>query len=660
MSKIPQNSKVELYSNIYINEGETIPFKSVAQRDAYFALHREYSTELSSRKFSYLRKSGNIKLELSADKVEKCNYLMFVNPDFENIKYYCRIIDWEYVSNKVTNINYAIDTLMTYYNKYTVSACLIEREGLSEEGYQMSVENPYSPNIYEFSTNEVIDMNEQLEPLYVNNGEWMGYDPGQITDPTQIMTMIHPFDWDYITYPPKENNDSSIVFFISDFDKSAIGTTDKFLSYFDQYVTSDGKVYSSDGTFVEKKAISVPRAYGIYKLSNMNNINKVVNWLAANGLEGSGSSISDVVIGVSVVSDWQWDAYIKDDSRKTLFKFVPRSIDVQNKKLLRFPFSYFRVRNFEGDVKEYKYEDFITLANGDGYASFRYIPMFDNVPMASLVPIHYKIAGSNEEERIDNKNFPQVGYASDAYLAYVANRLNSNLIDNTGTYKDALITKLNEYSQNFNPNEVVGKDYHYGNMTTEDFKEFWSDTVKSSAFVANENPAFSAALLRGDSAGMLNAPTFNYKKAASEWRAGDNTLASEKLAAAKPAFVAYNYKPGSTDGVLGLYLKSNDHQPGSFRFERVMPRANVLSIFDRYFTLYGYTSGRIGIPRVINYMMGKSEDICHFNTYGEFKITYVKTDNIHVEYTKSSVARTIESMFNSGIRFVIPPDMPEV
>lgn len=644
---IPQSSLLEFYGNIAITDGETIPFKSRAQLEAYFAAHKKFDTQTN---LSYVRHSGNIKVKLTPKEIEQCNYMMFSNPDFENIKYYCRIMDWEYVNNAVVRVYYEIDVWLTYFDKVNYEAATIEREHLSEAGYARSLENPYDPGIFEFQTEEGLPVSVDMEEAYFE-GSGDNYDFG--------------------VFPPVSSSEASYgVIALSDFDKSALGDIDTFYSYFESIVKPNGDVIDKTGAYVTTKKINVGRAFWLCAatitnpvdhnvvhpaLREQSNLSKAIEWLTKNGLESN-------IIGIFQVPLIQWLMYLEPDTSASDLIVSPRKYEVQNKKLLLFPYQYLRVYTNGGDVKEYKYEKFIDLMlDGNGHATFKYMTLFDNNPMTSLVPVGYNISGANAGERIDDTEFPQIGYSTDAYLAFINNQMSKNLLEKTGTVQDSIVDSIVRAKNDLESYEFQTRDRMAPGL--QGLKDAWSDATHEMAGIGNGAASDVLSYLIQNAGGLKNPqslPTWNYKEAAREWRAGDNTQAASALASAKPAFVSYDYHPGSTNGILGYYLPSNKMAPGSYRFLRTKLKNLFLSVFDRYFTLYGYKSGRIGNPRILNYISGKTEDLPHFATYGEHKITYIKTSNLHVNYVKSSVSRTIESMFNSGIRFTIPPDMPEV
>ena len=106
------------------------------------------------------------------------------------------------------------------------------------------------------------------------------------------------------------------------------------------------------------------------------------------------------------------------------------------------------------------------------------------------------------------------------------------------------------------------------------------------------------------------------------------------------------YHAGTAGGFPAYKLERFYYQ---FYFKTLTPAWT--EIVDNYFNAFGYNSGRIGIPRVVNFIHG-SGDQPHFVTYDGAPTTYVKTTDCHVISTMMPVSQDIEALFNAGCRFI--------
>ena len=89
-------------------------------------------------------------------------------------------------------------------------------------------------------------------------------------------------------------------------------------------------------------------------------------------------------------------------------------------------------------------------------------------------------------------------------------------------------------------------------------------------------------------------------------------------------------------------------------FLRVTLSDEILSVYDNYFSHYGYTSGRCGLPRVINYLHGSSTpaDVPHWQLLNGKQTTYIKTMDMKVIHSMLPVASYIKAMFDGGVRMI--------
>lgn len=155
---IAPDSSIKLYGGVQIIPGRQIAFSSRANQNAYFAskLVQNYTP------CTYVRKTLTLKAEVPLSVVKNCNYISFTNPSFENITWYAKIVNYEYVNNACTEIMYAIDYFQTFMFDVNFEVCTIDREQLSVDDYAKSEANPYDYSIVELRTNENIPLPDEV------------------------------------------------------------------------------------------------------------------------------------------------------------------------------------------------------------------------------------------------------------------------------------------------------------------------------------------------------------------------------------------------------------------------------------------------------------------------------------------------------------------
>lgn len=93
---------------------------------------------------------GSIRVQVLADNVLDCNYLVFQNSSFGAGKYfYAFITSVEYINNSVTQINFEIDVIQTWCFDFELEPCFVERMHTATDAkYSNLVPEPLEPGEY--------------------------------------------------------------------------------------------------------------------------------------------------------------------------------------------------------------------------------------------------------------------------------------------------------------------------------------------------------------------------------------------------------------------------------------------------------------------------------------------------------------------------------
>ena len=366
---------------------------------------------------------------------------------------------------------------------------------------------------------------------------------------------------------------------------------------------------------------------------------------------------------------------------------VTPQISVTNKKLMRFPFSYLRVIAPNGDVKEYKYEFFKSIVNGSDnnrVASLIAILDMTDRPTLILAPQGYKYSGmsnsygadANVEEAIYFDQFPTMPYSIDAFtaqIAAVANYTIGNKTVDMAADMAAADTLTNKTSQNITTiqnalgaasagagaSKGVGAYPIYNDPSVGAESGMVGARLSGGGVGAGlgvANAAASAAGMYGTGATMaMNRKKFEAQ--AERWYnaelalgGADGGAIASQLRLTKSAYACDKYVPSNGIGVTNFNILGFC----DLVFLRVSLSDEILALYDNYFTHYGYTSGRCGIPRVINYSKGLSDTdkVPHWLTINGKPSTYVKTMDCKIIHSMLPVASYIKAMFDSGVRMI--------
>ena len=677
MAYIKPNSTLQLLYDVPITGGHEIAFANVAEQNAYFARH----VKVSGTKYSRLDPTNNtIKVPYAADLCRSCNMLRFKNTAYEDKWFYAFIVNVSYVNNTTSRITYVMNEFQTWFANVDYDTCTVLREHLSIEDWDKAETNPFDTSILEFQTAEDLATGYEIEPVYeqgeLDNESGAGHNGGWAVFPT--------------------NSASGIILQLASIDEANAA------NFVSDYCSNFTMVLRPDNTYVEsgflpKPSPNVknmyPHAYYLCFIDTddttlgngntmtnaqaMGKLNTALQWLTLNNLTQN-------ILGIYYVDSSQFYESVWDRTGEySIAKVYPHTFDVTNKKLDLFPYQYIRVDNGNGDTKEYKYELFKDIRDGGAAnpAKFKYLSMFDGVPMVSLLPYKYRQTNDNVEptdtfgfnynlnakERLDNKNIPQLGYSIDAYLAYLGSAYQSALTTSAYSYMmNARMPYVNAASSTV---EAGGTNYispnQQGNMPQKVAQRagsvagiaggnFQRAATGATALLNAQNlekATQEAANVRGGEVSLTEA---NLQSIAS----GEIQPSSGAIQTVNQAYSADYYKAGSTNGTLSFYVGTT--AVAQFNITRVRLLDTVLEKYDKYFSLYGYKSGRIGIPRICNYTLGVAGDSInpHFDMTLKYPATYVQTMNLHCIFSMTDVCSYIENLFNGGCRFLKGSELP--
>lgn len=127
---IEPNSKIYLLRNVPLDNTytDTMWFENASSQWTHFKTRADTNGEYFPAQ-TYQRKDiGVIRLDISADEIYDCNYLMFQNTNYGSKWFYSFITKVEYVNNAVSYVYYELDVMQTWMFDYTLEMCMVERE----------------------------------------------------------------------------------------------------------------------------------------------------------------------------------------------------------------------------------------------------------------------------------------------------------------------------------------------------------------------------------------------------------------------------------------------------------------------------------------------------------------------------------------------------
>lgn len=148
MSYIEPNTNIILYKNTGLSPSyeNTLYFATEAEKDTYWSNATSYMCATFNKCYYQRSNKGTIRVEAPIRDLYKCDYMRFKNLSFENKYYYAFVTRVNYVSNETTEIEYALDPMMTWMGTFSPKQCLVLRthwrtdkvgDNLLDEGMQI-------------------------------------------------------------------------------------------------------------------------------------------------------------------------------------------------------------------------------------------------------------------------------------------------------------------------------------------------------------------------------------------------------------------------------------------------------------------------------------------------------------------------------------------
>lgn len=704
--RIVPDSTITLYTGVDIDNDEQLVFKNRTNQIAYF--QSKIHPNGAYTPCTVVRKTGRLRVEKSGSIVSACNYLSFVNPSFDNKTIYARIVDYDYVNNECTEISYIIDYWQTWMFDVTFQDSYIEREHLSQADWEKADDNPYDQTILEFKTAESLPVGKDIEkPYYTIGGAAQSQDEDGafIGRRVENVYSLHPgigilvifsnINLEYLdtnsesTTPPSHglyNLLANVAYTWTGSPGSRTaqrksgslgcfqitgptygylyrqfpGEIDNMIESGSHYLSKGGAWNSSigqlTGTPFDTNRIKSPVNYVYYDPNDTNDVADLLAWF-------TDTDMLDCVLGIyGIPSGLMFLNATFGASIPSIFALATASgQSVTNKKLDLYPYTYFRLIAPNGDVKELKIEDFITAQTDDSDCTIGATMDIVEKPNLLMAPILYKYGhnispynsgvGMNMTEAMVFNQFPCLPYDIDGFKSQMAAVANSMIGNNTLDYQyeqqgrmsgagavkgalseiaaqglEGLLSKINGPAANLGTQ--IAQDV-FGSMTS-------GLGMEARYQASNYNRTMNEANMADQAYDVLSGGT-------------DNAIYNN-FEYTKPAYAANVYHPINGDGVTNY----NVNGFVDILFLRVALHPEILAQYDRYFSNYGYTSGRCGIPRVVNYARAIQDDdkVPHWQTINSKPTTYIKTRDCKVIHSMLPVAQFIKSMFDTGVRMI--------
>lgn len=146
MGTIAPNSRVYLLKGVPLDNTyeHTMYFTTAALQSTFFltTTNPAYNySPLLITPLSYQRvKEGVLRVNLPADQIYNCNYMMFQNTTQNAKWFYAFVLDVEYVNEHASNVYYEIDVMQTWLFESNLLPSYVEREHAASDAIDEHLE----------------------------------------------------------------------------------------------------------------------------------------------------------------------------------------------------------------------------------------------------------------------------------------------------------------------------------------------------------------------------------------------------------------------------------------------------------------------------------------------------------------------------------------
>lgn len=339
--------------------------------------------------YSFIRTTGNIFTNFTYSQALNANYIAFQNKDYSNKWFFAFIDEVIYRGEENTEIRYTIDAWSTWYDKWSVEKCFIERqhENVDTIGSNLVEEN--------LNVGDVEEEQETTDESYSNEyGYWVGIMSG---------------------YTPNSsasggNNYSGIM---------ALNNVISGLDLFLFKITSRADLFNI--------ILFIARTNDDGKIADINNMFIIPN-AGINEARISQHTFPYTIGTTSMTCTYYTIPPNNDDVVFNPTKFnttIPKRTSYsdftpKNKKAFIYPYNYLFVSNNQGSENIYKYEDF----SGNNCVFENQLAISIGIS-GRIVPKNYKGKAMDYDESLTLGKYPTCGWSGDAFTNWLtANAVN--------------------------------------------------------------------------------------------------------------------------------------------------------------------------------------------------------------------------------------------
>lgn len=493
---IAPNSTIKLLTGVPIdkNQSDTLWFASKAAQTAYF--NTKVKRTFTLQTYQRLQR-GYCRLEVSADQIYDCNYMMFQNTSYGNKWFYAFINNVEYINDDTAEVRFTIDPIQTWFFDYTLNQVYVERI------------TPSSDDIGENILPEPLTMGE-----YVLNGQYeiiklANSDSGDLS---KNMCIVVQYVSPEGTAGGGGNSEGGIY-------SNIFSAAELFVFIADDVTTHAAPGESTGMTdiarlnkFIQSQSAHFDAIVGMYMCP----------------LLGFGGSFDSQTFPQLESLTSGGDVFVRRVKPGGVIQITPSMTPItsstslsgyrpRNKKCYTYPYTFYHVDAPDGQSLICRYEFFPQLT-----PTFR-ISINNSYPVeANLFPVHYKgvPVGSQEPEneyrpeKLAIKGFPQCSWSMDSYAAWMAQNSVPTLYKALGSIGTGAMSGMSMGAAGAIGGAAIGGLSTLANFAAEDYKASIAADITKGSFATGSNDVSARRMkFKG---GCMTQP-YNYIKSIDEF-----------------------------------------------------------------------------------------------------------------------------------------------
>lgn len=119
-----KNSSLNLCKNIKLDRGH----KNIIDNKNTLISYCQSNFVAFGVFYTYIGRDNAVLVNIPISQIKDCNYIWFENPSFENIDMFAFINSFTMINDSTTRIDYTVDLVHSYLDKWNILPCWVERE----------------------------------------------------------------------------------------------------------------------------------------------------------------------------------------------------------------------------------------------------------------------------------------------------------------------------------------------------------------------------------------------------------------------------------------------------------------------------------------------------------------------------------------------------